>query len=82
MANANSTVTSSLLDASDLLTQTEKVVSFIQSITLINPSPEDSLTLNSNQVTGLYYVLRNVRDNIEQAVKKIDAARLEASSHE
>lgn len=75
MAKSNSTASSSLLEATDLLSETETIVSFIQSITLINPQNGSELSLSDTQVTGLYYVLKNVRENLAFINEKINFAR-------
>ncbi len=69
----NTTATSNIQEACDLLTQTECQLSFIQSITLIGPANEE-LTLNANQLSGLYYVIENAKNNIAKAIEDISNA--------
>lgn len=70
MTTANSTTSLNIQDACDLLTRTEHEISFIQSITLLKTRDED-LTLDSSQVSGLYYVLENTRKNITKVIEQI-----------
>lgn len=58
------------IDVCDLLNSTESLVSFVQSITLITSGGE--LCLERSQVTGLYYSLEVIRDNILKAVRRLE----------
>lgn len=70
MTNVDSTTTSTILDACDLLARTELELSFIQSFTYIPKRGED-LTLDASQLSGLCYVLDNIRDNITKAIEQL-----------
>lgn len=81
MTATNSTAISNLLEADDLLSQTETIVSFIQSITLIDERPDAELSLGPTQVAGLYHVLNTVRDNLKKGIEKIHTAKEELKLH-
>ena len=82
MTTTNSTAITNILDAHDLLSETEFMVSFVQSITIINPKNDAELSLTSDQVSGLYYVLKNIRNNLNNIGEKIYSARTELCSNE
>lgn len=82
MTTINSTATSTLNDAHDLLYRTESMVSFVQSITLGEGQADLELSLTSDQVTGLYYVLSNIRENLSKVLEQIVAAKMEMRRHD
>ena len=77
MTAPNSTAINHLLRAYDLLYKTETIVSFIQSITLMDERPDSELTLDPTQVAGLYYVINSVRENMKVILGQIHSANQE-----
>ena len=75
-SNINTTATSDLREAIDLLHQTESMISFVQSITLLNEQAGSELSLDSDQVSGLYYVLDGIRSNLRSVGQKMGSARV------
>ncbi|MDO8413572.1 MAG: hypothetical protein Q7S51_07275 [Gallionellaceae bacterium] len=63
-----------LFDANDKLREASAMALFVQSISLNGPS-DGTITLQSEQVTGFYFVMKNTIDRIREAETLIDEAR-------
>lgn len=81
MGLAMQTNITALAEAQDLLYQTETMVRFVQSITLINGQQDFELSLDPDQVTGLYYVLKNIIENMQNVGETIQSAKLGSINH-
>ena len=70
MAETNSTAhtlyASDWLEACDTLSHAAAVAEFVQGITLY-PARDEGLHLQPGELTGLFYVMQGLRDQIEQA---------------